>query len=402
MKRRRKVKKTKRRTSRKRNINFKAVISSLLTGVFLLYTTYFFVVLFGIQTKNPIEDNLASHTLLSRRRNDLEKTLFIFEGNTDEDRRISDVYAFFENRSKNLSLLVYIPGRIYFGGLEGEFGSPIAISSLRYAGDFLQEGRGVDYTLWQLSDILGFRPDNYIWLSTEAYENMLEIYGYQVPPKEKDRALYNTLVGAEPSDSFFGLHNFSSNVSNFKTFLSIRKVGKLDEQICSNMSFIQVLQRLGNFNRRVERSQTYALDISRPTFSTEKFSDVGGVVRDINIPEYDRVLRRYLSEMIDRGLEQERVRVEVYNATNIGGRALIYSRKIQNAGCDVVRFGNAPGNYERTKVYVSDKEEFKNSLRVVSDVLLDRFEILEERPSFMTTGDIVIILGEDISQMEIF
>jgi hypothetical protein len=401
MKKRRKVKQKKRRV-KKRNINFKAIIISLLVGASLVYTVYFFVVLFGIKTENPIEDNLASHTLLSRRRNDLEKTFFIFEGDIDEDRRIVEVFVFFENRSKSLSLLVYVPGRIYFTGLEGEFGSPIAISSLRYAGDFLQEGRGIDYTLWQLSDILGFRADNYIWLSTEAYENMLEIYGFQGPPKERDRVAYNILVGEEPSDSFFGLHLFSSNVSNFKTFFNIGKVAKLDEQIYSNMSFIQVLQNLRNFSRSVERSKTYALDISRPTFSIEKFSDVGGVVRDINIPQYDSALRKYLSEMIDRGLEQERVRVEVYNATDVGGRALIYSRKIQNAGCDVVRFGNAPGNYERTKVYVSDREEFKNSFRVISDVLLDRFEILEERPSFMTTGDIVIILGEDISQMDMF
>jgi hypothetical protein len=35
-------------------------------------------------------------------------------------------------------------------------------------------------------------------------------------------------------------------------------------------------------------------------------------------------------------------------------------------------------------------------------VLLGRFEMLEERPSFMTTGDIVIILGDDIAHTEIF
>jgi hypothetical protein len=401
MKKRRKVKKKSKRRVKKR-INLKAIVISFLVGACLLYIVYFFVTLFGIKVENPIEENLASNTLLSKRSTDLEKTLYIFEKEKGDDRKISEVYVFFENRSKGISFLVYLPGRIYFSGLEGEFGSPISISSLRYAGDFLQEGRGVDYTLWQLSNILGFRVDNYIWLSTEAYESMIGIYGDQEAPKEKDRLLYENLTGEEPSDSFFGLHTFSSNVSNFKTFLKVGRVSELNEQIYSNLSFIQVLQNFRNFTKRVEGSQTYTLDISRPSFSIEKFSDGGGVVRDINIPEYDRTLRRYLKEMIDRNLEQERVRIEVYNATDIAGRALIYSRKIQNAGCDVVRFGNSPGNYEKTKLYVSDREEFKNSLKVVSDVLMDRFEILEERPSFMTTGDIVIILGEDISQMDVF
>jgi hypothetical protein len=73
-----------------------------------------------------------------------------------------------------------------------------------------------------------------------------------------------------------------------------------------------------------------------------------------------------------------------------------------NNGCDVVRFGNTPELLERTQIYVSDENEFNDSLKVVAEVLFDRYEILEERPSFMTTGDIVVLLGADILQMEMF
>ena len=403
MKRRRPVRKKKRNKKRSKfRLTIKAIIIPLIILALVTYVVYFVVVFLSIETTDPVSQNIASHAILSQERSDMERTLIVFEKETDDLRRISDVYVLFQNRSKGISLLLYLPGSIYFDGLEEEFGSPISISSLRYAGDFLQEGRGVEYTLWQLSEILGFRVHNYIWISTEGYEKMIEIYGESSSPKERDRLNYQSLVGGDPADSFFGLHTFSSNVSNFKTFFKINQVSSLNEQIFSNLSFVNVLERVRSLRRNMENTQAYALDISRPAFSTEKFSETGGIVRSINIREYDKALRNYVFRMIDRGLEQERVRIEVYNATDVAGRALIYSRKIQNSGCDVVRYGNAPGDYEKTKVYVSDQNQFKNSLRVVSDVLLERFEILEERPSFMTTGDIVIILGDDISHTEIF
>ena len=403
MKKRRPVKRKKRSKGRRKfNINIKAILFSLVAIAFVVYVVYFLVVFLGIETVDPVAQNIASHAILSQESSDMEKTLFIFEKETDEARRISDVYVLFENKRKGISLLVYVPGNMYFDGLEEEFGSSISISSLRYAGDFLQEGRGVEYTLWQLSEIMGFRVHNYVWITTEAYEKMIDIYGETSPPRERDRLNFQSLVGGDPADSFFGLYMFSSNVSNLKTFFNVNQIGELNEQIFSNMSFLNVLQKVSNLRRNVERTQSYALDVGRPAFSIEKFSEKGGIVRSLNVWEYDKALRDYVFRMIDRGLEQERVRIEVYNATDIAGRALIYSRKIQNSGCDVVRFGNAPGDYERTKVFVSDRDQFRNSLRVVSDVLLGRFELLEERPSFMTTGDIVIILGDDIAQTEIF
>ena len=47
-------------------------------------------------------------------------------------------------------------------------------------------------------------------------------------------------------------------------------------------------------------------------------------------------------------------------------------------------------------------KDYKNSLNLVSEMLSGRFEVIEGRPSFMTTGDIVIILGKDIKFMYSF
>ena len=397
MKRRRNVKRKK-----KNKIDIKAIILPLLLIGLIIYIIYFLMLFFGIETVDSVAENIASYTILSQEKGDVEKTMFLFEKEVEDLRRISDIYVLLQNKNRGISLLIYVPGSMYFEGLEEEFGNPISISSLRYAGDFLQEDRGVEYALWQLSEILGFKVQNYIWITTEAYEKILEIYGEPSLLKEKDKLAYHSSVNKELTDSFFQLSTFSSNVSATDTFLKIRQVKELDGQIFSNLSFFNVMQRLSSFKKEVENTEAYALDISRSNFSTEKFSENGGVVSSMNIKEYDKVLRNYVFKMIDKELEKERVRVEVYNGTDVAGRALIYSRKIQNSGCDVVRFGNAPVGHERTQIYISDKNQFKNSLKVISDVLLGRFEMLEERPSFMTTGDIVIILGDDIAHTEIF
>jgi hypothetical protein len=53
----------------------------------------------------------------------------------------------------------------------------------------------------------------------------------------------------------------------------------------------------------------------------------------------------------------------------------------------------------RTQIYVSNQREFENSVEILSQrFFLEGMRLIEERPSFMTTGDIVILLGQDILQ----
>jgi hypothetical protein len=204
------------------------------------------------------------------------------------------------------------------------------------------------------------------------------------------------------SDSYLKLHAISAQYSPIKTFLRVNTVRDMDQKLLSNISFTSALRRLGAFEDTVVETNTLVLDLSSPEYSSEELSDLGGQIRTINLPEYDKNLRRNYIDVIDREVERERVRVEVYNGSSASGKAGIYARKILNNGCDVVRFGNTPELLERTQVYVSDEEEFNDSLKVVAEVLFDRYEMLEERPSFMTTGDIVVLLGADILQMEMF
>jgi hypothetical protein len=397
---RRKTKSRKRR--REGTFNFKRALLVLPVLLCIIYVAYLFFTLFGIKARDPLSETISSHKFLSKSVDDLEKTVFIMEREVGDERAISDIYVFLNNKEKENSVVIYIPGTLYFNGLEGEFGSPIPMSSLRYAGDFLQEEMGVEYTLWQLNEILGFRATDYIWITTEAYEVINDAYGDVNDIKDRYKEMYVVEQGRPLTDSFLKLHAMSSQYSFLKSIFNASKIKSMDGQIYSNLSFLNVLNRIGSFSTTVKDSTTYVMDLSSPKYSVDELSDQGGQIRMINVSEYDKALRRHYINIVDRDLERERVRIEVYNGSGVVGRAGVYARKILNNGCDVVRFGNAPDSLERTQIYVSNEEEFSNSLRVVEDVFFGKYERLEERPSFMTTGDIVILLGEDISQLEIF
>jgi hypothetical protein len=396
------VKRKRRKAKKNIGVNLKLIVYILLLLLLISLVGLSLFNILSINIVDPALENTSRHKILSQLGDDLESTLFVLEREKGEQRKISDVYVFLNNSKKGESLLIYVPGSLYFSGLEENFGSPIAISSLRYAGDFLQEGRGIEYTVWQISEILGFKMDNYIWITTEAYEVFWDVYGDLNEIKEKYKEGYIKDKDETLADSFFKLHTISSKYSVLKTLLNSRRVSTLDGNMYSNMSFLSVLGRVDRFESVVARSLTNSIDMGSAKYSEGELSERGGQIRSINIAEYDKAFRQYMFKMLPREQERERVRVEVYNASGRAGRASIYARKILNNGCDVVRFGNAPDNIEKTQVYVSDMDEFENSFNVVSEILLGKFEIVEERPSFMTTGDIVILLGEDISQIEIF
>ena len=401
----RKRRKTKKRAPQKsrgeKKIRPPMIVISLVGAIIVILLVYCTLSLFSINTRNPLVENLSSHRFLSNLDTNLEKTMFVFEQGEGEDRTISSVYVLLTNKEKGNSIVIYIPGFVYFNGLEEDFGSPIPISSLRYAGEFLQEGMGVDYSLWQINQILGFRVHDYIWFTAEAGQTLNEVYGSSDNIKDKYKEAYSN-SGISLSDTYLKLHATSAQYSPIKTFLKINNVKDMDQKVFSNLSFTSALRKLGTFENTVVETNTLVLDLSSSDYSYEELSDLGGQIRTINLSEYDKNLRRNYIDVIDREVERERVRVEVYNGSDAPGKAGIYARKFLNNGCDVVRFGNTPEPLERTQVYISDESEFNDSLKVIAEVLFDRYEILEERPNFMTTGDIVVLLGADILQMEMF
>ncbi len=388
--------------AKKRNkfsIPWRKILILFSLTVFLTYFGYFLFVFFSIKTENLILTGSVENYLLSKNTDDLEKTLIVLEEGVDEQRRISHVYLVLSNREKDLSMVIYIPGDIYFEALKEDFGSSIPVSSLRFAGDFLQEGRGVEYAVWQLTQMLGVKVNDYIWFSSEALDTFEKIFGDLSHVKQSLKEYYKVEDGTQVGDNFLKLHTVSFSQSYLKMFLKAQLLEGLDNKIYSNLSSADVFWKIGTFDRNVKGMETYAIDVSHYKYLEESMSEQGGQITSLNTTSFDSAFRKFYSKVVDRSLEEERVRVEVYNGSGIAGSAFQLGRKIENSGCDVVRYGNSPKNIEKTLVYVPKKESFQESYTVIEEILSGMFEFVEGRPEFMTTGDIVIILGEDIKLM---
>jgi len=383
------------------NINIKKVVLFLLLSCVLGYLIYAYVGLSNIKSQNPLDEGNSNLYLLSKYPDSFKKTLIVFENEFDEQERIERVYMYAQNREKDMSILIYIPHWLLYMGLESDFGNAVAVSGFKYAGDFKKPGKGVEYAIWQLEDLLGMNVDDYIWFNSEAFLLLQEKLGEFSSETTYSQYYQN---GSEISGEVFFLNGFVSRLNWFNLVLSASKFQDSNAVIYSSFKTLpNVVVELKNIQSSILNYKPFVIDVSLPVYlETKETEGSGGIASYFKSDEFDTVWRSNTSRMIDKGLERERVRVEVYNGSGISGEASAFARKVANSGCEVVRFDNAPTSEANTKFYIPNKEEFKESLSVISELLPGQYELIEGRPSFITTGDIVIVLGEDISSMYSF
>lgn len=388
----------------KSRINTAVFLKIFLVGVMILFCIFLLVWVvnfYSVESVDYTSVNSSSNYLLGKSGKDLNKTLIIFESGKGDKRKISKAYVYIRNGKKKLGMLLYIPENLYFNELEEDFGNKIPVSSLRYAGDFLQKGRGVEYALWQFNQLLGIKYDSYIWFTTESLEIFESIYG-KLPSNGVGRELYQKEKGLELSNSFLYLNSLSSQYSFAKSVLMSGKLRNLKGNIYSNISFSKATALLRSINSQMSEYSMFALSLDNDRYMNEEKSNSGDLVKVLNTVEYDKEFRKKYSKMVDRDLEKERVRIEVYNGSTISGIASQLGRKIVNSGGEVVRYGNAPELVEKTKVFVPNMKDYSNSYSLVREILSERFELVNGRPSFMTTGDIILVIGEDMRSIYSF
>lgn len=93
---------------------------------------------------------------------------------------------------------------------------------------------------------------------------------------------------------------------------------------------------------------------------------------------------------------REQARIEVFNGSGKSGLATLTRRLLTNQGAKVIRAGNAPEKYPQTTLYIRNPEQYAASIGLISEMLREKVVITEEAYPFNHTGDLVLVLGEDI------
>ncbi|HCC68042.1 TPA: hypothetical protein DEP90_02455 [Patescibacteria group bacterium] len=345
---RRKVKKQKKKGIKIRFLKVLPFIVLAFSLVFLLYRTIV-LVRFKVDCTS-IPTNMLSND------KDMIANLFIFEN----DGRISNIEILIHSKDKNNILKVSIPTGIYVSQVGVD---EIPLSSLESVGEFLEYGSGKEYTIRYLSDLLGIKFDNYIWLV----------------------------------DSSRNVEDFQKDLSVWSILFNFKYNQELKDHIYSNLPIINLITQINFLNTVTGEYEYEVMDISECCIEEIVLSD-DDIQLHFDTNAFDSEFSKYVGDLVSRSVERERVNVEVYNASNVTGLAGIYARKIRHTGCRILRYDNSPNLFDDTVIYVPESEEYKNSLRLVRDVMGEHIEVKYEKPLFITTGDIVVVLGKDLVQ----
>ena len=398
---RERYKRSQKKERKKINIGGWKLIAIVVSLSVIVYLAYAYIGFSKIKSINPLQESNSDYYLLSSQKDELEKTLIVFEENYNEKERIFAAYLYSQNKEKEVSVLTYVPGWVEFAQVKEDFGSSIPIATFKYAGDQLQQGRGLEYAIWQFEQLLGGNIDEYIWITASATEIFSEKLG-----SSSGEGVYAQYYdnGFDVNQDAFFLNSFVSKLGWLNLLISSEKFKDSNTDIYSSLpTLLGTILKLKQIHGATLAMRPHIIDLGNNKFLTAQESKVGvGISSYINTQEYDNTWRTFSERMIDRELERERVRVEIYNGSGMSGYASQYARRIRNSGCEVVRFDNAPTIQDKTEFYVPKPKEFDYSLKVIFELFPGSYEIIEGRPPFMTTGDVVIILGTDIPTVYAF
>ena len=171
----------------------------------------------------------------------------------------------------------------------------------------------------------------------------------------------------------------------------------MKDNLYSNLPILNLIKEINSINQVFSNYEYERMDILDCCVEQVILSKDRKELR-FNISAFDEEFSKYIVKLVSKEVEKERVNVEVYNASDISGLASEYARKIRHTGARILRFDNAPNIYPETILYVPEQNNYSNSLDLVKDVVGEHVKIVNDRPQFITTGDIVLVLGEDLAK----
>jgi LCP family protein required for cell wall assembly len=117
------------------------------------------------------------------------------------------------------------------------------------------------------------------------------------------------------------------------------------------------------------------------------------------IPLYEKLDEDIQGVFVDTQIGKEQARVEIFNSTDISGLASFRARWLKNIGIDVIRVGDTAEIYGKTTIYCKEEGIYDHTLEAIRKTFDEEIDILYETPDIISTGDIVIIIGENVKEV---
>jgi len=136
----------------------------------------------------------------------------------------------------------------------------------------------------------------------------------------------------------------------------------------------------------------------RTAYMSENVMEAVKTDNDISYyPIYDYLDQEIQKVFVDNLVGKEQARVEIFNSTSIKGLAAFRARWLRNIGIDVIRVGDCSDEFEKTTIFTREEKKYNNTIEAVKKSFSEETIIKEgELPSWVCTGDVIIVLGSNI------
>lgn len=330
------------------------------------------------------------------------KTLIIIEKRNEKEGTNEIVYCslLVRNEENGSQLIFYIPPWVYTGENK--------IKNLNYFGTNSSFGKGYTDLADELSNLFGLNLNRIIAIDYDSLissDFITPILGanYNRKVNEFENTIKKQEESAVNDEEIVDLLRFITEKSTNPFYFIFDKSNiRYYENIASNMETSEIILLMKSI--RSSLNSIVLVNVGAKNgdsigkYLIEKVDPAGRFIFEINLDEIDSIIAKNPDIFKYDQIKKEQARVEVYNASSHSGMAKYYSRAVKNLGLNLIRSGNAPETYERTTIFVSDQNRFAESLKIVENLFIIDVEITTERPKFMNTGDIVVIIGENLKE----
>jgi hypothetical protein len=353
-------------------VKFKKCLKIIVSVVLLLFLLNWLYSAYATFSTIRITDVVEGYdeVIDFAQKDEVRKTIIVYEDPESEEERNLLILLVIFNTDTSDALIYHFPEDLYIR--EDFNGKYISVADLTYAGNTYMYKAKYAYVLGQISNQIAMDIDSYIWIGSEMGS---EFFGNNRDwSSEKD------------------VLKIFSSLSTFRLLTTYRKSEIIVDSLYSNMNFIEVYRYLQQIRGVIGLNNYRYINLADEGTIDEVTLGTGRKVDVLNLGAFDKTLISNYGILMSRKLAREHVKVEVYNGSNVPMYARKVARRIYNSGCNVVRYTNSPETYEKNYIYIPNPEEYQAGLAKILTIVEDPV-IVEERPDFFTTGDIIVVLG---------
>jgi hypothetical protein len=239
------------------------------------------------------------------------------------------------------------------------------------------------YTYYQMQELMAIKFDGYIFIDSTAEDTINDITQHSLPKE----ALQNSSDYANWAET---MNNYWLESLRNVSLLRVLAVKGHLPLIKSNLTFEDWVFLIKDVNN-IESDAVLNIKFEDAAL-IEVVDERGEIVDLLTEDAIDDVMVDFTGDI---KVEREQCRVEVFNGSGVNGLGGRYGRWIDHLGVEVIRIGTAPGLQEKTVIYTTDKDEFDYTLNKIQKLWGEEIEIKQGRPDFLTTGDVIVVLGMD-------